>query len=400
MSIILSATTNTPFARRHPAVFSDGEYIHYIGNQPYGTQTLSGFGYRSLDGITWEVTVSAFYEHPPYAYALVYSKGIYYNSTYYLLISDFFSEYNTSAYSSSNAIDYTYLGQLPRGVYQSRNCNMQSVPQMCVHNNRIYLASTAGYGSANGVSTVLSTNDFINYTIHQDDDAINTFSKRYGAFFYSKNGSLYIVGGVGNPSGSALTDMWRSDDNGYTWSLINASVSNIGNSSSDFRNNRFFIGSDLFSTPQFLVAGENATLQYTLDGENFLQESIFYQGSGNNPYGVSFVYHNGKVHSIGGSYDFIGAAYSYNYISVSAVFPSTDRMSFVVTPYHSPSPAYIRLTDTSNISASTDEYTRIWSIINNRTSEEILFSTSAAEFEIALNGIAGDTFNVSLSAVF
>jgi hypothetical protein len=32
--------------------------------------------------------------------------------------------------------------------------------------------------------------------------------------------------------------------------------------------------------------------------------------------------------------------------------------------------------------------------------EEILYSTSAAEFEIVLNGIAGDTFNVSLSAVF
>lgn len=83
-------------------------------------------------------------------------------------------------------------------------------------------------------------------------------------------------------------------------------------------------------------------------------------------------------------------------------FYDPPTATFSVLNFNSPSPAYLRLDDTSDLSSVTSEtgYTRIWSLVNNRTSASTVYTTSASSIEIVLEGLYGDTFNVSLSAVY
>lgn len=77
-------------------------------------------------------------------------------------------------------------------------------------------------------------------------------------------------------------------------------------------------------------------------------------------------------------------------------------VSFESTTYHSPSPAYLRLVDTSDIRDYTDstDYTRIWKTVNDRTSATTYYTTSASYLDFSVSGVYGDTISISLSAVF
>lgn len=83
-------------------------------------------------------------------------------------------------------------------------------------------------------------------------------------------------------------------------------------------------------------------------------------------------------------------------------FQLPPQLSFYVSNIHSPSPAYIRLVDVSDISSltSTTDYLRIWKITNNRTSGSIFLSATSRYSDIPIEGLYGDTFDVSLSAVY
>lgn len=81
--------------------------------------------------------------------------------------------------------------------------------------------------------------------------------------------------------------------------------------------------------------------------------------------------------------------------NISYAFIATP--SFNVSLTCSPSPAYVRLTDTSNVPIEYENSTtRIWNIVNNRSSEQIIFSTLENPVEIVIDGVWGDTFDISL----
>lgn len=87
------------------------------------------------------------------------------------------------------------------------------------------------------------------------------------------------------------------------------------------------------------------------------------------------------------------------YYSIGAdEYGALNYISFEINQAHSPSPAYLRLTDTSVLDDYTDDYTRIWGITNNRTSATTYYSTSAITYDFSISGVHGDTFNISLSA--
>lgn len=78
-------------------------------------------------------------------------------------------------------------------------------------------------------------------------------------------------------------------------------------------------------------------------------------------------------------------------------------MNFVVDKPSGTIPFFFRLTDLSDMSlyTSATDYTRIWSITNNRTNRIEYFTTTSASIEycISANSLLNDVYNVSLSAV-
>lgn len=77
-------------------------------------------------------------------------------------------------------------------------------------------------------------------------------------------------------------------------------------------------------------------------------------------------------------------------------------ISFECFPNNTPSPAYIRVTDTSDISllTSATDYTRIWSITNDSTSATTYYETTSSYLDFSVSGIWGTTYSISLSASY
>lgn len=84
------------------------------------------------------------------------------------------------------------------------------------------------------------------------------------------------------------------------------------------------------------------------------------------------------------------------------ILPSDTVVSFNSSLIHSPSPAYIRLEDLSVLSAVTSDtdYLRMWRLTNNRSGETFNYLSYESTMEVSVSGIYGDTFDVSLSAVW
>lgn len=391
MAINFSPLGTLPFGKLFPAVFSDGNFIYYIAGTPSGIQTLSGYSFKSGDGLNWEVVASA----GPMASD---NRGFFFDEQYWLLQNEIMGS-RTSAYSSSDAISWTFRGTTPGSTYDGNNVNISINFSYCFHKGRIYLTGyNNGFNYGGGSRAVISTTDFVTYIVHQNDDASSSFPRRSNAGFYSNGESLFILGGVSETGSLAyLTDFWRSDDDGANWTLVDSSINSTISSSLHINgtgrgqnSGRMFVGRDFYGV------GTSNVVYAINGGTPDLTSQIGLPGG----FVKNVVYLDGNFFSVGYSYEFISTVSTQTYVSTSAFFPSTNRISFESSVIHSPSPAFIRLTDTSDISASTDSYTRLWSIRNNRTSAIIYYTSEESYIDLSVSGIYGDTFDVSLSAVW
>jgi hypothetical protein len=382
-----------PFRKSFPVVFTDEDYIYYIGGAAQGVQVSAGYSFRYSDIDGWSIlSASGPISNP--------SRGIYFNGYYWLISSVSFGSPST-VYKSLDCIRWDYVGPLPGATYGGYPVRLYYNFSWCIHNGRVYFTGyNNGVNYTTGSNAVLSTVDFVTYTIHRYHDELTGFPKRSNCAFYSIGGVLYVMGGIDELGSSTnLTDHWRSLDDGATWELI----------SSDFDNNSLING---YLAVNGTGTGQ-CTNQQTIDDEFYIHGYIsFYTSDGTtfNQLNTSAFPTTGNVYNVikYKNYFYIAgwtkntSPYAYDdfYKSSAAYYPSTNRMGFTIELTRSPSPAYIRVIDTSYLADVTDSYDRVWSFTNSRTSATTYYTTSADYLDVVLEGIYGDTYSISLSAVF
>lgn len=305
----------------------------------------------------------------------------------------------TSLYNSSDGVTWTFLSTLPSG--NNKNASV------CIHNNRIYLL---GSGSSSGSLTndVRSSSDGVTWTIHSG----TKFTARYSANSFSMNGILFICGGglAGYPW--YYQDLWYSEDDGANFTLYSSTILNDLSIIAQtiqfgaYANNIPFRGSVLGPIyGRVYVKNEGGpvgtVLLYTDNGFDWNYEICTVNATFDASFGPYLCNNDNSLYLIGLSHYYNSGALTEVYKGSNQLSSPNNILRFTASTIHSPSPAYIRLTDSSEVYDSlVYNYTRIWSLTNNRTSEQIIFSTSAQSVEVAVEGIWGDTYNVSLSAVW
>lgn len=332
---------------------------------------------RSSDyGVTWELVTDS--SNIGVNGSSLYHASIVYEG-YMWVIGGMWSGGTSNAYvrRTTNGISFTYLTYPDGGSpdYYSK--------AVCVHKGRLYMSGGTYYGTNN--NAVLSTLNGISWTTHHNNGGVDLPLGLYNHVMYSFNDNLYI---------GATSGLYVSYDDGANWSTYSTGVA-------PFNGLGLAYGAVVAYGYVYVLRYDGLALYYSENGEDFYYEN---PTSGttvaNSGYALSYNY--GRLMVVGGYTN--GPTNSGRTYRSLTIPHYNSTISFTLNNIHSPSPAYIRLVDSSEIydvsGTPVNDCTRIWSIVNNRTLEEILYSTSAAEFEIALNGIAGDTFNVSLSAVF
>jgi hypothetical protein len=386
-----------PFRKSSPAVFTDEEYIYHVGGTSQGSQTLSGYSYKWSEEEGWSVLSAS----GPVALP----RGIYYNGYYWLTGNGVWATSTPdSVYRSTDCINWEYVGLLPGATYGGYAVRLYWNYAWCIHNNRVYFTGyNNGVSYNNGSNAVVSTSDFVTFTIHRYHDQPDGlgYPKRSNCGFYSIDGILYVLGGEAETGSiNKLTDHWRSLDDGATWEIIDTDFDNNvlinsilavnGTGGGQCTNQQSIDG-------QFYIHG--STSFYTSDGVTFNQLDTSAFPTTGNVYKV--IKYNFRFYIVGWSRNSSPYAYDDFYRSSETFYPDDSYVSFEMSTFHSPSPAYIRLTDTSYISSlTTDNYLRIWGLTNDRTSATTYYETSASYLDVSVEGIYGTTFSISLSAVF
>jgi hypothetical protein len=130
---------------------------------------------------------------------------------------------------------------------------------------------------------------------------------RVGGGLWSLNGSLYYAGGGTNTSGQLKNDVWKSDDNGLTWTLILASAPWSARALFGYCvfNNQMWVmgGTTARSGNDFLSSTASSEVWSSLDGLTWVRASSS-AGFGQRA-GMSVVVHNGLMFMYGG-YTFAG----------------------------------------------------------------------------------------------
>lgn len=345
---------------------------------------VNGFGMtrrtrRSSDGgITWEVVSDSSNignngsgQHA----AIVYDGYMWVIGGY-----DTLGQQNNSIRRTTTGVSFSYL------TYPN-STNKASGMAACVHNERLYISGGSGpSGTSNGV---FSTTDGTTWITHQADGAVGSFSGLSTHVMYSFNGRLWIGGG-------SLTELWYSDDDGYTWSLYSSGAAPFNDSAQ---------GAVVAYGNVYMMNDITTAVYYSQNGGDFTYVPTSGAGSWltHDQNGTSQLsLYDGRLYLVGSNGN-SGVQYGRTYASIDLPYYNSITR-FTSSLLRSPSPAYLRVIDESTIydvsGGTVTEYDRVWSFTNSRTSATYYYETSASYLEVALEGIYGDTYSVSMSAVF
>lgn len=255
---------------------------------------------------------------------------------------------------------------------------------VCIHNGRLYMSGGTYYGT--NCNAVHSTTDGLTWTTHHANGGSGGLPIGFsGHVMYSFNGRLWI---------GTNSSLYYSEDNGSNWSLYSAGVAPF-NSTGLAKNAVVAFGY------VYVMSYNGTSLYYSENGGDFSLESpISGTTTANGAYDLALV--DERIMLTGGVGN-LGSNYGRTYLSTSMPhYASYVRFSSSVI--HSPSPAYLRLTDASEIydvsGGEVLSYERIWSLRNNRTSAITYYTSEESYIDLSVSGIYGDTFDVSLSAVW
>jgi hypothetical protein len=258
----------------------------------------------------------------------------------------------------------------------------------CVHNGRLYFSGGIAVFNTDASTGVYSTTDGVTWTTHRVHGDSGSFTGRANHQMYSIGGRLFIGGGNTN-LGVSTPDLWYSDDDGTTWTLQGVFSYNLN------RDSTINVYDVLY-----MINSVASVLYYSFNGYDWTSDSITGPSTRSS---FGFGYDDGKLYIVGGS---SGASFPVN-TSYSAPLPypyHSSTIEFTLNNTNSPSPAYLRITDESEVydldNDLVTEYTRVWGITDNSTSATTYYETSASSLDFSVSGVWGTTFSISLSAVF
>lgn len=202
-------------ARVGPAVVGFNGYMYVMGGTNSSGLVLNDV-WKSADGVNWvQVTGSA-----PWA-ARTKAQAIVFNNVMYIM----------GGASSNTGAHYGDVWSTSDGVtWTQRNPSAWPARRrfgVTVYNNRIWIAGGAGQDATNNpgypstkYSDVWYTTDGTNWT---QAVAQAPWVARSDLALYAVGTTLYILGGLFIDAFSkATSDLWKSADNGMTWTLVSS----------------------------------------------------------------------------------------------------------------------------------------------------------------------------------
>lgn len=255
---------------------------------------------------------------------------------------------------------------------------------VCVHNGRLYMSGGTYYGT--NCNAVHSTTDGLTWTTHHANGGSGGLPIGFsGHVMYSFNGRLWI---------GTNSSLYYSEDNGSNWSLYSSGVA-------PFNSFRLAKNAIVAFGHVYIMRSDGLALYYSENGGDFFYENPT-SGTATAIGGYDLALVDKRIMLTGGVGN-LGSNYGRTYLSTSMPhYASYVRFSSSVI--HSPSPAYLRLTDASEIydvsGGEVSEYLRMWKLTNNMSGEVYNFQSTSHFIDVTVEGLYGDTFDVSLSAVW
>lgn len=269
-------------------------------------------------------------------------------------------------------------------TYPSIGVASSYLKAVCIHKGRLYISGGTYYGT--NCNAVHSTTDGLTWTTHHANGGSGGLPIGFsGHVMYSFEGRLWI---------GTASDLYVSDDDGSNWSNYSSSVA-------PFNGLGLAQNAVVAFGKVYVMRNDGLALYSSVNGGDFSYENpTSGTTTANGAYCLGLFGSN--IFLTGGAGN-LGFNYGRTYMS-QTVTHYANRLAFSSNNIHSPSPAYLRLSDLSTIydvsGGTVEDYSRIWSLRNNRTSAIQFYETSSSYVDVSVSGIYGDTFDVSLSAVW